>query len=210
MPVNPISRFLASKAGLLAAYTIAVALLVFVTIDVYTRYRAVAQMKAAISAAEQAEQVKKSTARPAGDMHQLASLQLFGTAKQALVAPEPVAAPATRLKLALLGIVATENGPFSRAIIQIDNKQTAVYEVGDSLPTGNARVHEILPDKILLMRNGKLESLAIDRPSLAKKDRKLLNTEDGRSSGKIEDKILLLPDEPDPVAKPVTAPPADS
>lgn len=209
MPVSPINRFLASKAGLLTAYTVAVALLVFVAIDAYTRYRAVVQMKAAISAAEQAEQVKKSTAKPVGNMHQLASLQLFGTAKQALVAPKPVAAPATRLKLALLGIVSTENSPLSRAIIQIDNKQTAVYEVGDSLPTVNAKVHEILPDKILLMRNGKLESLAIDRPFLTKKGRALVNVEDGRSSAKIEDKILLLPDEPDPAGKPVSVPPAN-
>ena len=80
--------------------------------------------------------------------------------------PEVINAPITRLKLTLLGAIAADNAEKSSAIIQIDNKQLAIVQVGDPLPGTNAKIHQIQPTQVVLMRNGKLERLAIIRPEL--------------------------------------------
>jgi len=167
MPANQLNQFLNGKAGLITGYAIALALLAYAVLDVYTRSQDIREMKTSISAANQAAGTNKPARKTSKDTRQVASLYVFGKAKNKAKSTLPVEkAPVTRLKLTLIGIIAADEGGISRAIIRIDNKQTAIFSVGDALPTGNAEVYEIQPGQILLMRNGKLESLAIERPEL--------------------------------------------
>lgn len=167
MPAKQLSQFLHSRAGLATGYIIALALLAYVMLDLYNRYQDIRDITTGISTAKQAAYAKTPARQSIKDTRQVASLYVFGRAedKQEVV-PQVVEAPVTRLKLTLIGIVAADEEGDSRAIIRIDNKQTAIFSVGDPLPTGNAAVHEIQTGQILLMRNGKLESLAIERPEL--------------------------------------------
>lgn len=146
---------------------IALGLLLWVVLDVYQRY----QYHQRWQAAQQAEQptIAASSQRPSPtNTRQVASQYLFGK-KAAKVQPTAVVtkAPATRLNLSLLGIIAAQENGVSKAIIQIDNADVGVFSVGDALPKGNATIERIEATQVLLKRNGKLESLAIIRPELS-------------------------------------------
>ena len=122
---------------------------------------------------------------------QVAALSLFGKkTKKAEPVPEVIDAPITRLKLTLLGAIAADNTEKSSAIIQIDNKQLAIVQVGDSLPGTNAKIHQIQPTQVVLMRNGKLERLAIIRPELEMNDQDDISEIVINSSGSAGNSLL--------------------
>ena len=80
---------------------------------------------------------------------QVAALSLFGKkTKKAEPVPEVIDAPITRLKLTLLGAIAADNTEKSSAIVQI----------GDPLPGTNAKIHQIQPTQVVLMRNGQIRT----------------------------------------------------
>lgn len=97
------------------------------------------------------------------DVQQIAGLHLFGeadvTGQQAAV--ESIDAPETRLNLQLQGILAISNDGGGLAIIRSGSSEK-VYAPGDSV-AGGARVHSILANRVILRRNGQLETLRLPR-----------------------------------------------
>lgn len=80
---------------------------------------------------------------------------------------ETVDAPETRLELTLLGVFQT-GGETERAgaIIAEEGGNGELYRVGDRLP-GEARLEEVHADRVILRRQGQLEALKLESPSLA-------------------------------------------
>lgn len=98
-------------------------------------------------------------------MNQIIAAHLFGRPEQK---KEPVqtVAPKTRLNLALTGIIASANPKYARAIIASGTKPAKSYSIGDVLGKSDVKLHSIETNKVLLERNGKLESLAMARKQL--------------------------------------------
>ena len=147
-----------------AVYLLALALLAWAGLDIYQRYRFY-QDRNSQQVAQPAE-LNKARSLTAKDTKPVAKQFLFGK-KPADIKPVAVTrAPATKLNLKLIGVIATSEDGASNVIIQIDNSDVDVYSIGDKLPKGNATIEKIEATQVLLRRNGKLESLAIIRPSL--------------------------------------------
>lgn len=72
----------------------------------------------------------------------------------------PSDAPDTRLKLTLRGALASDEPDNARAIIADAQGKDEQYSIGDTLP-GNAELSEIYPDRVILMRNGRYETLRL-------------------------------------------------
>jgi type II secretory pathway component PulC len=163
MPANKAIKPSASRLQLVAATLLAAALLGWAAYNAYERYRDYAS-------SEQI-QVESSPAKPTSvaqpkDTRSVARLYLFGR-KQVEARPiEVTRAPATRLNLTLIGVIAATEEQVSKAIIQVGNANVGVYSVGEDLPGTRATVDRIEKNQVLLRRNGKLESLAIVRPEL--------------------------------------------
>jgi general secretion pathway protein C len=96
-------------------------------------------------------------------IRQLPGWHLMGAAsrKQApVVTSTPVDAPDTRLKLVLHGVFASEESGKAKAIIADPRGKEEHYAIGDSLP-GNAELSEVYPDRVILQRNGRYETLRL-------------------------------------------------
>ncbi len=99
-----------------------------------------------------------SAAAPTVDADALANMHLFGTAEVNI----PTNAPATTLNLILKGIVAaTRDSKESLAIIA-SNGTEEMYTVGAQLP-GGAQIQSILPERVLLSVNGRIQSLQLPK-----------------------------------------------
>lgn len=72
----------------------------------------------------------------------------------------PAEAPDTRLKLVLRGAFASDDRKLARAIIADPRGQEEHYSVGDKLP-GNAELSEVHPDRVILKRGGRFETLRL-------------------------------------------------
>jgi general secretion pathway protein C len=97
------------------------------------------------------------------DLGRIASAKLFG---QMQAAPGPTAAaanaPETQLNLKLLGILSSRgNNRFSRALIG-DGTNEQPYAVGDQVTRG-VILKEIYADRVILSRNGRLETLRLTK-----------------------------------------------
>ncbi|MDX1452528.1 MAG: type II secretion system protein N [Oleiphilaceae bacterium] len=99
----------------------------------------------------------------------LASYHLFGREGLAKVENKPVVqeAPKTRLRLSLKGVFTAEQGGESGAIVEEIGRSTDYYRLGDVLP-GNATLEAVYDDRILLRRNGQLETLPFDEATGSK------------------------------------------
>lgn len=170
MPGNKRSIEIKAIAGSTAIYLIALALLLWAGLDLYQRYQFHQGWKnkqsteEPVSTSEAEPQIPKNT-------RQVANQYLFGKPIQITKPVEITRAPATRLNLTLIGVIAAKDDGVSKVIIQIDNADVGVFSVGDSLPKGNATIERIEATQVLLKRNGKLESLAIIRPELKEEER---------------------------------------
>lgn len=71
-------------------------------------------------------------------------------------------APDTRLNLTLLGILAADQDKGSRALIADGGGDEKPYSVGDKVP-GGVNLQAIFPDRVILARNGQLETLRLDK-----------------------------------------------
>jgi general secretion pathway protein C len=102
---------------------------------------------------------------PTGTATRLADLHLFGEAKEQEPEPETaLAAPETQLKLTLSGVLSTADKLTARAIIAGPDGQDKPYAVGDTLP-GNATLHQILVDRVILKSGGRFETLRLPEDS---------------------------------------------
>ncbi len=97
--------------------------------------------------------------RPPLDLSALINGHLFGAAPL----PPPVDdanAPQTNMPLVLTGIFAATDPKNGLAIIGTSASNAKVYPVGERVP-GNARVHAVYADRVLLERNGSIEALML-------------------------------------------------
>jgi general secretion pathway protein C len=98
------------------------------------------------------------------DVQMIAAAHLFGD-YQAPADPavdEMEKAPDTRLALTLLGILAADEDRGSRALIGDSGGDEKPYSVGDKVP-GGVTLQAIFPDRVILARNGQLETLRLDK-----------------------------------------------
>lgn len=98
---------------------------------------------------------------------QLSSFHLFGREGVKPVVKQEIVqdAPKTTLRLALKGVFTGEEGVAAGAIIEeIGRRNEDYYRVGSQVP-GNATLEQVLDDRVLLRRNGRLETLTFDEAS---------------------------------------------
>ena len=102
--------------------------------------------------------------QPRIDEQQIAAWHVFGVAGEAKPAPKAAAveAPDTSLKLTLRGVFASDEAGRARAIVGDPRGKEDHYAVGDPLP-GGAKLSEIYPDRIILERNGRYETLRLPK-----------------------------------------------
>lgn len=95
---------------------------------------------------------------------ELARRPLFGT-PQAATPIAPIAAPDTQLNLRLLGILAgtPEQRGSGFAVIAEGNRPERLFGIGDPIGNAGATVQAIYPDRVILNRNGRLETLRFPR-----------------------------------------------
>ena len=101
-------------------------------------------------------------------VREIASYHLFGHAEKSRpeVQRVPTVAPETRLKLTLSGVLTvSEEQRTARAIIAGPDGHGKSYTIDDRLP-GGAVIKEIYPDRVILTRNGKYETLRLPRARL--------------------------------------------
>ena len=102
------------------------------------------------------------------DVAMITNSHLFGAAPAAR-APDPgdTDAPKTNMPLVLTGIIAAKDPKDGLAILGENESGAKVYAVGDKVP-GNARVQSVYEDRVLLLRDGHLESLTLPRQYAAR------------------------------------------
>ena len=119
------------------------------------------------SVAVEPEQLTRQA--PRIDERQIASWHLFGeVGKDKPVKKTAVDAPETRLKLTLRGVFASDDSSSvsgARAIIGDPKGKEDSYAPGDPLP-GGATLSEIYPDRIILERNGRFETLRLPKKTM--------------------------------------------
>jgi len=107
------------------------------------------------------------------NINQLSNWHLFGEAKKELpknlvVAPPPTEvkdAPDTTLRLTLMGVMASRDMHDAWAIIGDRSGNEEIYRVESSLP-GGATLKEIHADRIILLHNGRFETLRLPKDNL--------------------------------------------
>jgi general secretion pathway protein C len=91
-------------------------------------------------------------------------------------------APQTSMPLVLTGIIAADDPQNGLAILGQSAQAAKVYAVGDNVP-GGAKLHSVFADRVVIEREGRLESLALPRqpgggmPSAAPPSATALQTE---------------------------------
>ncbi|MFC0703578.1 type II secretion system protein N [Marinobacter persicus] len=91
----------------------------------------------------------------------LADLELFGApvSPQLTASPTETAnLPSTNLRLTLRGALAADGTFPGSALVEDQTGKTEAYLVGDTLP-GNARLKAVLPNRVIIERDGVLENL---------------------------------------------------
>lgn len=106
-------------------------------------------------------------AKPGVDLGAIANAHLFGqyTAPAEPMLADLAAAPDTNLNLTLLGILSNgrnDKDRGSRALIAAQGGDEKPYSVGDDVARG-VQLQAIFPDRVILLRGGKLETLRLDK-----------------------------------------------
>ena len=94
----------------------------------------------------------------------LSSYHLFGDAEKSapVIQQTVIDAPETRLRLDLKGVFASTNASEALAIISSSKGKDKTYHIGDKI-TGGALLHAVYEDRVILKRNGQLETLRLPK-----------------------------------------------
>ncbi len=110
--------------------------------------------------------VNASTTEPATvSLAALVAPKLFGTASaQTVKVVEPVVteAPKTTLNVKLTGVVALVSDPGAGSAIIESRGSEATYAVDDQIDGTNARLKQVLADRVLIQQAGRFETLMLD------------------------------------------------
>jgi general secretion pathway protein C len=97
------------------------------------------------------------------DVAAIANAHLFGETPVAARPEQDAAnAPRSSLPLVLVGIIAADDPEDGLAILGENAAGAKVYAVGDNVP-GGAKLHSVYGDRVVVERNGQLESLMLPR-----------------------------------------------
>lgn len=97
------------------------------------------------------------------DVAAIVNMHLFGAAAvNAASAQDAANAPQTTMPLVLTGIIAADNPQDGLAILGENAGAAKVYAVGDNIP-GGAKLHSVYVERVVIDRNGHLESLVLPR-----------------------------------------------
>lgn len=111
-------------------------------------------------------QPKTDAKVPAEDyrLNQIIAAHLFGVAPT----QKPVVqqAPETRLRLTLLGVMASNRDDKARAVIASDAASDRSYSIGDRINGTDAKLYAIETDRVIIERGNRLEKLSLERPDL--------------------------------------------
>lgn len=115
--------------------------------------------------------------RTALNVDALAAAHVFGQYQATASTASLANAPDTQLNFTLLGILAGTRDKESRALIAKDNAEEGAYSIGDDVAPG-VTLQAIFLDRVILSRNGQLETLRLDKdaPSNAPVFNALTNT----------------------------------
>lgn len=121
----------------------------------------------AAPAAGRAQPTERNTERPRSERgERIAGLHLFGRAAPLDAVDEaPIDAPETRLNLTLRGVFHSRAQDRALVIIGRGNQGEDFYRVGDELP-GGATLSAIHPDRVILRREGRHETLSLPQERL--------------------------------------------
>jgi general secretion pathway protein C len=98
------------------------------------------------------------------DVQAIAGAHIFGEPQAEQTAPED--AQPTQMNLVLSAVFAANDPTKGLAVIGESPQSAKVYAVGATVRPGT-RLHSVYLDRVLLDRNGQLETLALPRPSTA-------------------------------------------
>ncbi len=73
--------------------------------------------------------------------------------------------PESQLNLDLEGVFVSVPENLSQAVLSVPGGAQKVYYVGDKIP-GNAKLYRVLPDKVIILHNGQLQTLLLPEKSL--------------------------------------------
>jgi len=94
------------------------------------------------------------------DLAAITNAHLFGAAPT--LKQDGANAPQTSMPLVLTGIIAGNDPQNGLAILGPSAQTTKVYAVGDNVP-GGAKLHSVYNDRVVIDRDGRLESLSLPR-----------------------------------------------
>ncbi len=102
--------------------------------------------------------------KPKLNVEALAASHLFGQPQAGVATASLANAPDTQLAFTLLGILAGSTERESLALIAKDANDEAPYAIGDDVSPG-VTLQAIFPDRVILSRSGRLETLRLDKDS---------------------------------------------
>jgi len=96
------------------------------------------------------------------DAARIVNAHLFGQVRRPAES-QVTRAPETKLRLNLIGLIASADERFARAIIGVNNSKMKPYAIGQQIDGTDAAVHAVEDQRVLLKRGGALESLKLKR-----------------------------------------------
>jgi general secretion pathway protein C len=102
-----------------------------------------------------------TSSRPQVNVQQVVNAHLFGVPQVDAGSRDPNDAPPSSANLLLTGTIATDNPKHGVAIVSEGGGPSKVYSVGDRL--AGASLHSVYLDRVILDRNGALETVALPR-----------------------------------------------
>jgi general secretion pathway protein C len=101
-------------------------------------------------------------AQPSVDIAAIVNAHIFGQGSVAPGSTDPSAVSTTNMQLVLVGTIANSNPELGYAIIGESATTAKVYGVGKTI-TGGTKLHAVYPDRVILDRGGRLESLLLPK-----------------------------------------------
>ena len=145
------------RLPLLIALAILLASIGVTALQLYPIYLEATELDTHLSSTQKS--IKPSPQADPAKNRNIASFSMFGDFNAVVeTKPNIEELPKTSLRLTLTGVSATENQDNARALIEGPDRSTESYRVGDTLP-GNANLHSVHKDRVILSRSGKLETL---------------------------------------------------
>lgn len=97
----------------------------------------------------------------------ITKVHLFGyESKKSPPKPKEVNVSKTTLKLNLVGVIASIDPDLARALISPNKREIKSYAIGEVIGSTDAKLFAVDSDKVTLERNGKYETLSMERRSI--------------------------------------------